>query len=386
MFSFKSAFPDLCCSRSDTCWLSKVFMSRRLHRKSSAQASTPVTPSPTDFSYQCSILTTPTSLTSDEQRWSEVVPPKAALTFAPVWDSDHDTVRFSSAQLLNMPDSEEISPSDACSQVLTIGRSTLPLSEPTSTLQFFQDNYDYLFSHSGSQTDRKKVTRTQTSSTLDGLDVYLRGSLMGTAHKSERYFSCLDYLDKDFDFDPRTSFAKNYADESKVNDDVSSEDTVSDEGFFEVSDLTRDQYHERATNRERELVSRISQPPLSMASNATSEFVSIGDDDTSSQWSTLDRPESPAYVQLLIANQQRNSVRRLKKRRPSDLPAPPAEVLQREVFSHQVSVPIPSHPSGGSHCQTINNIVHCLSRKKSYPAVGQWMCVEVTQEVRQQYR
>jgi hypothetical protein len=126
------------------------------------------------------------------------------------------------------------------------------------------------------------------------------------------------------------------------------------------------------------------------------------DDDTSSQWSALDPPEYPTYAQLLIADQQRNSLRegRLRKRRPSGLPAPPVEVLQREVFSHQVSVPVPGPAQSmleslkggrkrggcGNHseqCQTLNNIVHRLGRKKSSaPAVERWMCVEVTQEVR----
>ncbi|THU99574.1 hypothetical protein K435DRAFT_794829 [Dendrothele bispora CBS 962.96] len=296
MVSFKSTFPPVrrrCPLSSSSAWIfSKVLMSKRLRRwSSSGQVSAPTTPSPTDFSYQSPNLTTPTSVPSndygyddyddDDQRWSEVIPPKAALTFAPVWDPDHDTVRFSGAQLLNLNESSEeerISPTDACSQVLTVGHSTLPLSEPTSTLQFFQDHYDYLFSsRSGAQSRqswerggdrerRKKVGRTQTSSTLDGLDVYLRGSLMLNNNnddrrhgKDERYFSCLEYLDQDFDFDPRTSFAKKYfqdfsEDNNNDKDALSSSSSsssvsdgnVSDEGFFEVSDLTRcGQRHER---------------------------------------------------------------------------------------------------------------------------------------------
>lgn len=148
---------------------------------------------------------------------------------------------FSGAQLLDssqIDDSKSLdSPSDAYdnrSQVLTIGTGTIPHSEHTATLAFFRDNHDFLFT-SRSRTpmlDRPGAGRTQTSSTLEGLDVYLRGSMLGKAHGNNRHFSCMEDLDADFDFDPRTSFAKVWLKDMKKD-----RDDVSDEGFFETPQL-----------------------------------------------------------------------------------------------------------------------------------------------------
>lgn len=55
---------------------------------------------------------------------------------------------------------------------------------------------------------------------------------MGQAHRNNRYYSCLDNLDGQFDFDPRTSFAKEYLRKVESKDIV--DDAVTDEGFFEV--------------------------------------------------------------------------------------------------------------------------------------------------------
>jgi hypothetical protein len=173
---------------------------------------------------------------SDDHRWSELVPPESGLTFAVVWDPEEkDLLTFSSAQLSDNTDRDPRSPdspSDAYdnrSQVLTIGPSIVPPSECTGTLQFFRENHDFLFAESTYLPDRTSRGRTQTSSTMDGLDVYLRGSLLGKAHNANRYYSCFQDLDGDFAFDPRTSFANMWTQDGKgvLKDDVS------DEGFFE---------------------------------------------------------------------------------------------------------------------------------------------------------
>ncbi|KAJ7938656.1 hypothetical protein B0H13DRAFT_1513501, partial [Mycena leptocephala] len=180
---------------------------------------------------------------SDDHRWSEVVPPESGLTFAVVWDPEEkDILAFSTAEL-----SDSASPSfntrsnpglpmDAYenpSQVLTIGTSVPSeyTHTPVATLQFFRENFanDFLFAESTFFPDRLTRGRTQTSSTMHGLDVYLRGSMLGRAHNANRYYSCFQDLDGDFVFDPRTSFAKFLMGDSKA---LRRED-VSDEGFFE---------------------------------------------------------------------------------------------------------------------------------------------------------
>jgi hypothetical protein len=107
------------------------------------------------------------------------------------------------------------------------------LSENTATLAFFRDNHEFLFSTRTPLTfDRFR--RTQTSSTLEGLDVYLRGSMLGKAHPHHRRFSFLHELEADFKFDPRTSFANMWHKRSRKSGD---EHTITDEGFEESPNL-----------------------------------------------------------------------------------------------------------------------------------------------------
>ncbi|KAG6838030.1 hypothetical protein C0991_002532, partial [Blastosporella zonata] len=112
-------------------------------------------------------------------RWSDVVPPNTAFTFAVIWDPEDDIIAFSSASLLDAgidapstslnPDS----PTDACercSQVLTIRRPTLGIAENPATLSFFSsEHHDFLFPPPNG-LDRFKLGHARISSTLDGLD------------------------------------------------------------------------------------------------------------------------------------------------------------------------------------------------------------------------
>jgi hypothetical protein len=165
-----------------------------------------------------------------------VVPPDSGLTFAVVWDPEEkDILTFSAAELSEStsPDSPD-SPVDAYdnrSQVLTITPSVVPAeyARTPATMQFFRENHDFLFAEPTSFPDRPMRGRTQTSSTMGGLDVYLRGSMLAKAHNANRYYSCFQDLDGDFAFDPCTSFGHMWLNDMKeeIRDDVS------DEGFFE---------------------------------------------------------------------------------------------------------------------------------------------------------
>ncbi|KAJ3814078.1 hypothetical protein F5876DRAFT_73242 [Lentinula aff. lateritia] len=284
--------------------------------------------------YQSNTTSTPT--TPSEHRWSDVIPPKTALKFAVVWDSD-DLVVFSGGELLEDSRTEELllgsplSPSDACSQAFSVGQSTMLLSDKSSTMLYFRDNMGSVLAenHSPSTSDSEKrmiLGRTQTSSTMEGLDVYLRGSLMGQAHRNNRYYSCLDNLDGQFEFDPRTSFAKEYLRKVEGKDIV--DDAVTDEGFFEVEIAPRQHQILAKT------YSRCDIHPTdahSVASSTkTSDFVSIEGDDASSIWSTIETPVLPSYLGYTSMDQRPRLKRRLTKPRPADIPAPPSEVLKRE--------------------------------------------------------
>ncbi len=165
---------------------------------------------------------------SDSHRWSEVIPPKTALTFAVVWDPDADMVAFSGAHFLDAVDATSTSPTDAYSVAAS------------STLRWFQDNHEYLFSDESSQTARAMAGQTQTSSLLMQPDIeYHRRSRELGRRNTNRYFSCLEDLGKDVSFDPRTDFAKKWIEflqeQSMQRDD--DEEDEGDEGFYDTTAL-----------------------------------------------------------------------------------------------------------------------------------------------------
>jgi hypothetical protein len=226
------------------------------------------------------------------------------------WDPEgKDIPTFSAAQLseLGRDSRSPDSPSDAYdnrSQVLTITPSVALASEfaaTPGTLQFFRENQDFLFAEAAFFPDRALRGRTQTSSTLDGLDVYLRGSMLGKAHTTNRYYSCFQELDGDFAFDPCTSFAHMWMRNRKgemIRDDVS------DEGFFEGGQFG-------GMDNEVNLVSfsvslccivlstrRPQSSRFSGTTTSTSNFVTVEnmmEDDSSTTWSALEAPNTPSY-------------------------------------------------------------------------------------------
>lgn len=78
----------------------------------------------------------PSMAVDNARRWSEVVPPQTALSFAAIWDPDDGLVTFSGPELLNAPDTWSAStlrdlPLDANegrSQILTLDGFSLPFS------------------------------------------------------------------------------------------------------------------------------------------------------------------------------------------------------------------------------------------------------------------
>ncbi|KAJ7246100.1 hypothetical protein B0H12DRAFT_766925 [Mycena haematopus] len=275
---------------------------------------------------------------SDDQRWSEVVPPEGGLTFAVVWDpEERDILKFSTAKLSECgprrnafsPDS----PTDAVdnrSQVLTID-SVVPTAGTATpaTMQFFRQNHDFLFTDPKFFPDRPTRGRTQTSSTLDGLDVYLRGSMLAKAHNANRYYSCFQDLDGDFAFDPCTSFAHMWMEGMKAL----TRDDVSDEGFFEGG-----------LDNGANMSSR-----FSGTTTSTSNFVTVENemnDEVSADWSALEAPNTPGYSHLLFSAPP-SSHRRLRKARP---PASPSDVLDRPEYSH--NLPLPCSPDTPRRAQT----------------------------------
>ncbi|KAJ7891046.1 hypothetical protein B0H13DRAFT_2340773 [Mycena leptocephala] len=293
----------------------------------------------------------------DDHRWSDLVPPDSGLTFAVVWDPEgKDTLTFTTAEFTDSASPSFDTSSNPGllldiyhdSQMPAIRASGAAQSNyaliPSPAIQFFRDNITNNFlGESTFFPDRPTRGWTQTSSTMDGLDVYLRGSMLGCAHNTNRYYSCFQDLDGDFVFDPRTSFAKLLMGDAKEKDVL--RDDVSDEGFFEGDMSSR----------------------FSGTTTSTSNFIAVDseiEDAASTEWATLQATTTSSYYRLL-SNALQTAINRLHKtHRPNAIlvSGPPSDVLHR-AYSHIVPLhkfatantvrpqeacslrPMPSHPS-----------------------------------------
>ncbi|KAJ7809127.1 hypothetical protein B0H14DRAFT_2867676, partial [Mycena olivaceomarginata] len=304
---------------------------------------------------------------SDDHRWSDFIPPEAGLTFSVAWDPEgKDDPTFSAAQLseLGRDSRSPDSPSDAYdnrSQVLTITPSVALASEfatTPGTLQFFRENHDFLFAEAAFFPDRALRGRTQTSSTLDGLDVYLRGSMLGKAHTANRYYSCFQELDGDFAFDPCTSFAHMWMRNRKgevIRDDIS------DEGFFEGGQF-------RGMDNEVNLSSRFSGTTTSASNFVTVE--NMMEDDSSTTWSALEAPNTPSYSPA--------------SENPGQCPglASPSDVLARP--EHNDNLPTPTPRSGTTVTFRTRSPASArgLGRRKKTEEAAGWVWVEVKENAK----
>ncbi|KAF7343012.1 DJ-1 protein-PfpI domain-containing protein [Mycena venus] len=305
---------------------------------------------------------------SDDHRWSEIVPPESGLTFAVVWDPEEkDLVTFSSPELSDCHEraaQSPDSPTDACdnrSQVLTIGPSLADYTATPATMQFFRQNHDFLFTDPKFFPDRPARGRTQTSSTLDGLDE----------------------LDGDFAFDPCTSFAHMWMKDMRKGEVI--RDDVSDEGFFEGGQFGG-MGGEVGMDGEVILSSR-----FSGTTTSTSNFITVEnemDDGATADWSALEAPNTPGYSHLGFSASPSASHRRLRKTRPLPGPASPSDVLDRPEYSHNVPIPdTPEPPRSRTptpRCRTPLSHVSAsrtLSHMRSLPKIarnltGKWKKTE----------
>lgn len=162
-------------------------------------------------------------------RWSEVVPPKAALTFAALWDPDEGMVTFSGAALLESESSSGIPPlpdifdnDNGHSQFITVDQesdSGTTTSENTPTLVIFQDAFKAFLHRTPSTTwdsRRHAPTRagqgtsyclqSRASSTFDGLDVYSHDIQIKPKRSLKK--SSADLLDVNSSFRTPPTFGK----------------------------------------------------------------------------------------------------------------------------------------------------------------------------------
>ena len=157
-------------------------------------------------------------------RWSEVVPPKTALTFAALWDPEEGMVTFSGVALLESESLSEKSRhpdifDDDHSQYISVDRDTdggTTTSENTATLATFQDVFKVFLRHtpwdSREHLNMKAAQgaprglQTRASSMFDGLDVYSHDIHLKS--KRSLQLSCIDLLDMESSFRTPSAFGR----------------------------------------------------------------------------------------------------------------------------------------------------------------------------------
>ncbi|KDQ49991.1 hypothetical protein JAAARDRAFT_51474 [Jaapia argillacea MUCL 33604] len=201
-----------------------------------------------------------------DSRWSEVIPPHTALTFAAIWDPVEGMVAFSGAQLRDFLDKDvsfntrPTSPGDGDSQILTIDRFALPSTVNSAALALDMermpmtfaceavmepDTYADIFLRPGWQTPTPLPEPEQSSpkpprsrsAVFASLLRQLPPDTMGELHWSKTEKDSLD--------SPRYDFVKGMMGSisSKGSSKQSGrvfgpvyEKSVTDEGFFEGRD------------------------------------------------------------------------------------------------------------------------------------------------------
>ncbi|KAF8970830.1 hypothetical protein BDZ97DRAFT_1753623 [Flammula alnicola] len=127
------------------------------------------------------------------------------LAFVAIWDPEEDVVFVSQRDIDQDSDLASIHapyPNESISEFHTLDfPSVAPSMRSSICYQILRDGHDPLFT-SLTMEQRSLRGMTQTSSTLGGLDVYLKGAALSHTHRHQPAYSVLDFS-TDFEFDPR---------------------------------------------------------------------------------------------------------------------------------------------------------------------------------------
>ncbi|KAH7925057.1 hypothetical protein BV22DRAFT_464685 [Leucogyrophana mollusca] len=313
-------------------------------------------------------FSTPTSSRGSQDRhWSDVVPPKSALTFAAMWDPDDGMVTFSGARLLDSRGEHqrrEASPDpfdEDYSQVVPVNEDAETFGENSATMATFQDAFK-AFLHrvprNSKQFSQHKHSNTLASSTLGGLDVYLRDPAVPMKRKTPHHYSCFDRLDVEPSFKAGSTFGR-VPNESR---------RVVDEGYCE----DRVTAYEPANLKSR----------FSTTTTSTSNYIEVArfdkgyesEDPTFHKVDTLRSGASPVTPPS-------SPRRRLKKRRPDVLSSPISPLSGSSTAScdSPLGTSPPTSPSG-SEKSKCTNVVRRMGRGSSDE---DWVCIEITPTITQ---
>lgn len=275
-----------------------------------------------------------------------------APKFVTVWDPEYGMVTYRGAKLFDPRSSADaITPQKTQMQPIDSLADNCRTSEFAVYQDVFKDTFQTTLKPS--QRFHHKHSHTIASSTLGGLDLYTRDSVLVADHKSVgqiRHFSCLDQLDDDLAFDARLAF-------SLEDSLVAERDTTRDEGFFEVEQGKGTMFH---------LQSR-----FSTTTTSTSNYIEVAGfireveaaNMESATWSTLEVPST-------LNNAPR---RRLRKHRPSQSGSPIAAPTS----------PSPSPSERAKYTDLVHRLPSLPKFKKESSLDEQWVCIDVTQIVTQ---
>jgi len=344
----------------------------------------------------------------EERRWSELIPPHTALTFAAVWDPAEGMIVFSGAHLLDADcghraavhvDDSPRDVSDNQSQALTLDLLTHPSTNriPVINVTNAESKGPCAWACEG-QTDTETVMGSQFLPGWLGPPPGMSTGLNSPAFASSTALSVLvrdaesDHhypgyqpgwaggapfkrLPVRFERSPRSRF----------------EDYVSDEGFFEGRQLPTGSYASLPV-----FVNLNMRSAFSVTTTSTTNYVEVDfppdlesrkafEDDTSS-WETV-RGVDRAFC-LNVPPPERT--RRLKKARAEPKPVPlsparPAEVLARTHYNHVEPSGTPSSPTSSMRRKTsvarAKALLDRLGKCVKHEDEEGWVCVEVKQKV-----
>ncbi|KAF9226024.1 hypothetical protein BS17DRAFT_776483 [Gyrodon lividus] len=323
-----------------------------------------------------SLDSSPTASSDDIQdhRWSEIVPPKTALTFAALWDPEDGMVTFSGAALLEsesltgIASRPDVFDDDNCSRVTSADRDTDTMGENNATLAGFQDAFK-AFLHrvprSSKQSRGTKCLQARASSTYDGLDVYSR----------------------DIELKPKRSLQLSYVDRLDME---SSFRTPSAFGRLRLrSDLMLDKHrseNESCMGRHTYLKSR-----FSTTTTSTSNYIDVANGlQSDPKLIPSTPPQSPGQIERSSPPSPCTPRRRLQKRRPCGgepaspgLPPSNSASESKGLFLYSSPSP-PASPTSPSKSARFKSAV--LLRRKSRSASDEgWVYIEVTPVIKQRY-
>ncbi|GJE98341.1 hypothetical protein PsYK624_145690 [Phanerochaete sordida] len=272
-------------------------------------------------------------------RWSEVIPPQTALTFAAIWDPEEGLVTFSGCELLNSDVTEEARPArdmpldatEARSQIITIDGLSLPFSS------------GMLDTAGLPRANRVQFSSNALDEAQSMLDPYMRylearraatqGGVDGIARRRRQRIVPLDWSQL------RNRLLRPFG-SSPQDCECDCEDF--DEDLFEEAPRTACTATSAPVLVHLNLRSAFSMTTTSTTGYVDIETPSVYSQDGSETWSTLHESDPQT-----CPNRPMDTRRRLRKQRPlpgDSAPASPDEVLARTEYNFHARSPTECSP------------------------------------------